>query len=133
DLRGYGASSSAPVDATRGIGDFADDVAEVRDAVFGTGARPVVVGHSMGGAVAMQLSIDAPDRVRALVLEAPVSPFGFGGTRDERGNPCAPDYAGSGAGIVNPEFVRRITEIDRTADKPASPRNVLRATYVMDP
>jgi pimeloyl-ACP methyl ester carboxylesterase len=133
DLRGYGESAPAAVDATRGLADFADDIAEVRDAILGTGSRPVVVGHSMGAGVAMQLTIYAPDRVAALMLEAPISPYGFGGTRDERGTLCAPDHAGSGAGSVNPEFVRRITGNDRTDDEPASPRNVLRAFYVSDP
>jgi pimeloyl-ACP methyl ester carboxylesterase len=92
-----------------------------------------MVAHSMGGGVAMQMTIDAPGRVAALVLEAPVSPFGFGGTRDERGTPNTPDYAGSGAGSANPDFVRRIAEHDRSADDPSSPRNVLRAFYVADP
>jgi pimeloyl-ACP methyl ester carboxylesterase len=35
----------------------------------------VLVGHSMGGAIALRLAIDAPDRVLGLVLPAPV---GFG-------------------------------------------------------
>lgn len=81
DLRGYGGTEAAPVDATRGLADFADDVAAVLDAVA-PGARPVVVGHSMGGGVAMRLSIAQPRRVAALVLESPVSPYGFGATRD---------------------------------------------------
>ena len=34
DLRGYGRSSTAPVDAGRGLRDFADDVAAVLDALF---------------------------------------------------------------------------------------------------
>src|SRR5262245_16008240 len=58
DLRGYGSTQTAPVDATRGLRDFADDVAALLDLVFAPGARPVVAGHSMGGGVAMQLTID---------------------------------------------------------------------------
>jgi pimeloyl-ACP methyl ester carboxylesterase len=55
DLRGYGESEAAPVDATRGLRDFADDVAALLDVpgLFRPGARPLVAGHSMGG--------DAPD------------------------------------------------------------------------
>mgnify|MGYP003790709009 CR=1 FL=1 len=62
DLRGYGGTEAAPVDATRGLADFADDVAAVLDAVA-PGVRPVVVGHSMGGGVALQFAIANPDRV----------------------------------------------------------------------
>src|SRR6185437_10166246 len=64
DLRGYGESETLPVDGTRGLRDFADDVAAVlSDGSFAPGARPVVVGHSMGGGVAMQLLIDHPAEI----------------------------------------------------------------------
>jgi pimeloyl-ACP methyl ester carboxylesterase len=132
DLRGFGDSAPAPVDATRGLADFADDVAAVLDALA-PGQPAVVVGHSMGGGVAMQLAIARPDLVAALVLESPVSPYGFGGTRDEQGTPTTPDFAGTGGGTVNPEFVRRLREGDRGADDPASPLSVMRACYVADP
>jgi pimeloyl-ACP methyl ester carboxylesterase len=95
DLRGYGGTQTAPVDATRGLRDFADDVLAVLDAVA-PGVRPVVVGHSMGGGVAMQLTIERPEQVAALVLESPVSPYGFGGTRNATGAPTTPDFAGTG-------------------------------------
>jgi pimeloyl-ACP methyl ester carboxylesterase len=36
-------------------------------------SRPLVVGHSMGGALALALALDHPDSVRALVLIAPAS------------------------------------------------------------
>ncbi|MEH0823614.1 MULTISPECIES: alpha/beta hydrolase [unclassified Micromonospora] len=135
DLRGYGDTDTAPVDATRGLADFADDVAALLDEadLFAPGARPVVVGHSLGGGVAMRLLVDHPDRVAALLLEAPVSPYGFGGTRDLDGTPTTPDFAGTGAGSVNPDFVARLAAGDRSADAPTSPRTVLRTTYVADP
>src|SRR5258706_5985208 len=69
DLRGYGASEAVPVDATRGLRDFADDVFE--SGAFANGAKPVVVAHSMGGGVAMQLLLDHPAQIAALGLEAP--------------------------------------------------------------
>jgi pimeloyl-ACP methyl ester carboxylesterase len=140
DLRGYGDSETAPVDATRGLRDFADDVAALLDGpgpdeptLFAPGARPVVASHSMGGGVAMHLAVDHPERVAALLLESPVSPYGFGGTRDVDGTPTTPDFAGTGGGAVNPDFVARIAAGDRTGDDPASPRGVLRTAYVADP
>ncbi len=107
-------------------------MAAVLDAVA-PGARPVVVGHSMGGGVAMRLSIAQPRRVAALVLESPVSPYGFGATRDVDGAPTTPDFAGTGGGSVNPEFVKLLAAGDRGGDNPASPRTVLRTCYVADP
>lgn len=136
DLRGYGGSAPAPVDATRGLRDFADDVASLlRDpAVFGPEpVWPVVVAHSMGAGVAMHLAIDDPGRFAALVFEAPISPYGFGGTRDLVGTPTTEDFAGTGGGAVNPEFVKRLAEKDRSADNAASPRTIMRGTYVADP
>jgi pimeloyl-ACP methyl ester carboxylesterase len=133
DLRGYGESEPAPVDSTRGLRDFADDVAALLDEVFAPGSRPVVAGHSMGGGVAMQLTIDHPPRIGGLLLESPVSPYGFGGTRDLDGTLTSTDFAGTGGGGVNPEFVSRLAAKDRTSDNPASPRVVMRSTYVADP
>lgn len=136
DLRGYGHSEPAPVDATRGLGDFAADVAALLDdpRCFATpNARPVVASHSLGGGVAMRLLVDHPDRVAGLLLEAPVSPYGFGGTRDLAGTPTTPDFAGTGGGAVNPDFVRRLRDGDRGDDGPSSPRAVLRSIYVADP
>ncbi|MGC4893123.1 alpha/beta fold hydrolase [Micromonospora sp. DT31] len=135
DLRGYGETDTAPVDATRGLADFADDVAALLEApgLFAPHARPVVVGHSLGGGVAMRLLVDHPDRVAGLLLEAPVSPYGFGGTGDLDGTPTTPDLAGTGAGGANPGFVARLAAGDRSADGPTSPRSVLRTAYVADP
>ncbi|MEM1151000.1 MAG: alpha/beta hydrolase [Pseudomonadota bacterium] len=44
------------------------------------GEKAVIVGHSFGGAVALRLALDHPDRVKGLVLLAPVShDWGGGG------------------------------------------------------
>ncbi|WP_327005988.1 alpha/beta fold hydrolase [Dactylosporangium sp. NBC_01737] len=130
DLRGYGAAPTLGVDATRGVRDFADDIAPL---LAGFDRKPVVVGHSLGGGVAMQLLLDHPSSIAALVLEAPVSPYGFGGTRDLSGTPTTPDFAGTGGGSANPDFVRLLAAKDRGTDEQASPRNVMRAFYVADP
>jgi pimeloyl-ACP methyl ester carboxylesterase len=133
DLRGYGDTDPAPLDATRGLCDFAEDVAALLPLVFAPDARPVVAGHSMGGGVAMQFAIAYPEQVAGLLLEAPVSPYGFGGTRDLVGTLTTEDFAGTGGGGVNPEFVSRLAAKDRTAEDQASPRTVLRSFYVADP
>jgi pimeloyl-ACP methyl ester carboxylesterase len=128
DLRGYGDTEPLPIDATRGVRDFADDLAALLDAEGWQ--RPAFVAHSAGAGVVMQFAIDHPDRVGPLVLEAPMSPYGFGGTKDVDGTPCWPDFAGSGGGTANPAFAAGIAAGDRGTDDPASPRNVLRAFYV---
>ena len=76
DLRGFGDSETAPVDATRGLSDFSDDLAEVV-AALGLD-RPHLIGWSMGGGVVLQYALDHP--VASLTLISPVSPYGFGGT-----------------------------------------------------
>jgi len=135
DLRGYGRSETAPVDATRGLRDFADDVAALLDNrdLFPREGPVVLVAHSMGAGVAMHLLADHPGRFSAVLLEAPVSPYGFGGTRDLDGNPTTADFAGTGGGAANPDFVARIQAGDRGAEAPTSPLSVLRSAYVADP
>jgi pimeloyl-ACP methyl ester carboxylesterase len=128
DLRGFGDSEPLPIDATRGMRDFADDLSALLD-VEGL-ARPTLVAHSAGAGVVLQFAIDHPDRIGPLVLEAPLSPYGFGGTKDLDGTPCWPDFAGSGGGTANPAFVAGIAAQDRGTDEPTSPRNVLRGFYV---
>jgi hypothetical protein len=66
--------------------------------------------------------------VRSLTLIAPLSPFGFGATRDVKGTPTAPDFAGSGGGTVNRDFVAALSRGDRGSG-PSSPRTVLRSFY----
>lgn len=126
DLRGFGGSETLPVDATRGVRDFSDDVASVLDEL-GLGAVDVV-GWSMGAGVAMQLALDRA--VRTLTLQAPVSPFGFGGTRGTDGERLTHDDAGCGGGGANADFVSRLEAGDTTTDSPTSPRSVYRSSYV---
>ena len=126
DLRGFGDSDTLPVDATRGVRDFSDDVASVIDELD-LGAVHVV-GWSLGGGVTMQLLLDRPELVASLTLVAPVSPYGFGGTAAD-GSLLTPDAAGTGGGGANPDFIDRLARGDRS-DEPGSPRAVFRATYV---
>jgi pimeloyl-ACP methyl ester carboxylesterase len=135
DLRGYGETQAAPVDATRGLGDFSDDVAALLDVegLFAPGSTPLVAAHSMGCGVVMQLAVDHPGRLAGLLLESPLSPYGFGGTRDLEGTPTTDDFAGTGAGAVNPDFVARLAAKDRSGDEPTTPRAVMLTAYVADP
>jgi pimeloyl-ACP methyl ester carboxylesterase len=134
DLRSFGGAASVPVDATRGMGDFADDLHSLlQSPELGlAGQRAHLVGWSVGGAVVMRYAMDHAEAVRSLVLVAPMSPYGFGGTRDERGTPCWPDFAGSGAGTANPDYVRNLAERDR-GDSPMSPRQVMNNFYFRPP
>lgn len=127
DLRGFGDSETLPVDATRGLADFSDDVAAVLD-VLGVD-RAVVVGWSMGGGVALQLAIDRPGLVAGLVLESPVPPVGYGGT-DADGALLDKEGAGTGGGGANPDFVARLQAGDWTDESNTSPRSVFRSSYV---
>lgn len=129
DLRGFGDSEVAPVDATRGLRDFSDDLFALVESLGLRGARLHLAGWSTGGAIALQYTMDHPREVASITLIDPMSPYGFGGTKDESGTPCWPDFAGSGGGTANPEFVRRLSEGDRTDEDESSPRNVLRRFY----
>ncbi len=131
DLRCYGDSEAAPVDATRGVRDFSDDLHALTEALGLE--RFHLVGWSMGGGVAMQYMLDYPGHARSLTLVSPMSPFGFGGTKDAAGTPCWPDFAGSGGGTANPDFVKRLADGDRSADSPNSPRNVMLQFYFKPP
>jgi len=64
DLRGRGRSNRLP--APWGMRDHADDAARVLDALGIE--RAVIVGHSMGGFVAVRLADQHPDRVPSVVL-----------------------------------------------------------------
>lgn len=135
DLRGYGDTEPLPVDATRGVRDFSDDLKALAGALgLGAGGQRFhLAGWSLGGAVAMQYAIDHAPDLLSLTLIAPGSPYGYGGTRGPDGRLIHPDAAGSGGGAANPEFVRRLREQDRSADSPFSPRNVMNAFYWKPP
>jgi pimeloyl-ACP methyl ester carboxylesterase len=127
DLRGFGGSETKPVDATRGVRDFTEDLTALFDELGID--RLALVGWSIGGGVAMQYAIDHPERLTDLVLVSTMSPYGFGGTTRD-GTPCQPDHAGTGGGLANDEFVERLAAGDTSAEDDASPRTVMHAFYV---
>ncbi|GAB3907973.1 hypothetical protein GCM10027612_81780 [Microbispora bryophytorum subsp. camponoti] len=131
DLRGFGDSDPEPVDASRGVRDYSDDLLALLDHPSFEDLGPAhLVGWSLGGGVVMQAMRDRPAAVRSATLINPVSPYGFGGTTGPDGVLTGPDGVGSGGGAANPEFVAALRAGDRSADSPVSPRTVLRATYV---
>ena len=134
DLRGFGESEGKPVDATRGLRDFSDDLRALFEArsLIG-GRRPHLVGWSMGGGIVRQYAIDHPQDVASITLIDPLSPYGYGGTKDAQGTLCWPDGTGSGAGTANPDYVKRLSEGDRGEDSPNTPRNVMNTFYFKPP
>ncbi|WP_200834381.1 alpha/beta fold hydrolase [Amycolatopsis alkalitolerans] len=131
DLRGFGDTDPEPVDATRGLDDYVDDLAALITALD---LAPVhLVGWSMGGGVLLRYLLGQPSAIASLTLVNPVSPYGFGGTSGVDGRLNDPAGAGAGAGAANPEFVQRLADGDTGADSPLSPRQVLLAHYVKPP
>jgi pimeloyl-ACP methyl ester carboxylesterase len=73
DVRGFGASHAAP--GPYRVEHFADDLSSL--IAYADLDPLVVVGHSMGAAVAQRFAIDRPDAVEGLVLIAPVPAGGM--------------------------------------------------------
>jgi pimeloyl-ACP methyl ester carboxylesterase len=72
EARGHGA---APRVADAGLGDYWIDAQEALDAVRArTSGRVGVIGHSMGGLLAVALAAISPDRIGRLALIDPVYP-----------------------------------------------------------
>jgi pimeloyl-ACP methyl ester carboxylesterase len=87
DLRGHGRSGRVP-DAYRAVDYAADVVAFLRRRV----EQPaVVVGHSLGAIVSIAVAADAPEAVRAVVLEDP--PLGVFDDQDIADRPERPGFA----------------------------------------
>src|SRR5690606_20643554 len=82
DLRGYGDTEPKPIDATRGMRDWSDDLHSFAT-VLGL-SKFSLLGWSLGGAIVMQYVIDHSEFVDKLMLLSPCSPFGFGGTYTEK-------------------------------------------------
>ncbi len=125
DMRSFGRSAPQPIDATRGLGDWADDTKALLDALR-IDRPPHLVGWSTGGAAVASYAMKHP--AASLTLIDPVSPFGYGGTYRD-GTPCYPDWAGSGGGTANPDFSQRLSAGDRSSEAPVSPREVMNSAY----
>ncbi|WP_028066927.1 alpha/beta fold hydrolase [Solirubrobacter soli] len=125
DMRGFGDTDPLPLDATRGLRDWADDTASLL-AALGIEAPPHLAGWSTGGAAIAAFALERP--VASLTFIDPVGPYGYGGVARD-GTPHFPDFAGSGGGTGNSRFVERLRAGDRSSDGDLAPRNVLNSSY----
>jgi len=84
DLPGFGATPEPP--EPWGSGEYAAAVAKLVEEAHGSGSPPVVVGHSLGGRIAVRLAAARPELVGALVLSgAPLLPRAGGPRRPPLG------------------------------------------------
>jgi len=84
DLPGFGATPAPP--EPWGSGEYAAAVAKLVQEAHGSGPPPVVVGHSLGGRIAVRLAAARPELVGALVLSgAPLLPRAGGPRRPPLG------------------------------------------------
>ncbi len=126
DMRGFGDTEPLPLDGTRGLRDWSDDVHSLV-AALGIDAPIHLTGWSTGGAAISNYAIEHGN-VASLTYIDPVSPYGFGGVHRD-GTPCFPDYAGTGGGAGAPDFVQALLAKDRGTDSPFTIRNVMNTSY----
>lgn len=132
DMRGYGNTEALPIDATRGVRDWSNDLKSFVDAL--NIRKPFhLLGWSLGGGIIMQYAIDHPEDISSLVFVNPISPYGFGCTKGADGIPCNPSFSGTGGGAANPEFVQLMQNGDEGEGSPNSPRNVMNQFYFKPP
>jgi pimeloyl-ACP methyl ester carboxylesterase len=125
DLRGHGASDAPEQDYT--MAGFADDIAW-QSRTLGL-VKPVVIGHSLGGAVALELCGRHPDLAAGLVMiDTIVLP-----SPDAAGSP---EIEGLLAGVGGPDYRAVVREmawsIGCDYDHPAR-RQALFDTFILGP
>ncbi len=126
DLRGFGGSEHAPVDATRRLRDYSDDLHATLEALeLETAAlRGLVDGRRRRHAVR--------PRPPGAELTAPVAPS----RRTASAGPVATGRVSrttmraAGGGGANPDFVERLAAGDTSDETQTSPRSVFRSGYV---
>lgn len=131
DLRGFGDTDPEPIDATLGLGDMVADVHGLLEELGLAGqGRVHAAGWSMGGGVLQQMMLEFPDDLASVTLVAPLSPYGYGGTKGADGEPATSDHAACGAGGANPTLVQRLADGDTSDDDPqTSPRIIMRTFF----
>ena len=131
DLRGFGETESLKIDATLGLNDMAQDIFALIEFLEVTKFH--LVGHSMGGGVAMKMLLLRPEVLSSVTLVNTISPYGYAGSVDEQGTPCYSDGSPGGAGYVDAEFIRRLAGGDRSKENSQSPRNIIEQLYFKPP
>ncbi len=131
DLRSFGRSEQKGVDASRGLRDWSDDLRALLEALgWADQGRVHAAGWSMGGGILQQYEIDHARDLASLTLVAPLSPYGFGATKDAQGTGNYDDFAGSGGGTAAQDFVNRLHAGDASDDEPlSSPRVIMRSYF----
>lgn len=136
DMKGYGDSETKPVNATTGLDDFSNDLENFLKAINPGNKKMHLLGWSLGGSVVMQTAMNHPSGIASLTLVSPMSPFGFGASINTGLvlTACAPDFAGSGGGAVNPAFIDSLRTHDekipstQSEGLKANPQNYARTT-----
>lgn len=131
DLRGYGLSEKLPVDATSGVKVWSEDIRSFLKSL-NISKKPHLLGWSMGGGVVIQYAIDYPGEVASLTLVNPLSPFGYSGSKDEKGTSNNEHFSGTGAGTVNAAFVQALKDKTKDASNPFAAVNVLKSYFAPD-
>ena len=128
DLRGFGDSEPAAIDATRGVRDFSDDLHAL---ITSLGFDSVhLVGWSVGGGVVMQYAIDHADRVESLTL---VAPMNARAAREDAGDWSSPGLrsAGDAAAYVKTPSGLVYEDVNRGEGEPAASGDIAVFEYVM--
>ncbi|MCZ4409636.1 alpha/beta hydrolase [Cryomorphaceae bacterium 1068] len=127
DLRGFGLTEAVPAKAEKSFGDFVDDLLALidREKI----EKYTIISHSLGGGISWEMVLRDSQRIQKMVLVNPASPFGFGATSNVEGGLTYPDGAGSGAGVINPDFVELLQKKERGTGNPSAPLNVMNSFY----
>ena len=129
DMRGFGDTETRPVDATKGVHEFSDDIKALLKAKSIT-SRIHLVGHSLGALVALQYVVDNPTTIASLILVTPPSLLGNGGTKGEDGTPNYADFSGAGAGGFSEAVLQALRAKDRSTSSPFTARSFIRNLLV---
>lgn len=105
DQRGHGASDQPSAESDYSLRIYADDVWALVDELGWDSFH--LLGHSMGGMIAQVIALDAPERIRSLVL-MDTSPGAVEGVD--------PDVAALALAVVRDEGMDRLAELYATVD-----------------